>query len=109
MFCPKCKYEYREGFVVCSDCNVALVDKLPQEEKKGKTVNRDSNMAVEYEYITTISSPGKIAVLKSILEAEKITYLISGEYNLKVPNELMVKKEQKEDVLEIMKVYNMDC
>lgn len=31
MFCPQCKYEYREGFYVCSDCNVDLVDKL--EEK----------------------------------------------------------------------------
>ena len=31
MFCPQCKYEYREGFYVCSDCNLDLVIKL--EEK----------------------------------------------------------------------------
>ena len=30
MFCPKCKYEYREGFYVCSDCNVDLVDKFEE-------------------------------------------------------------------------------
>jgi hypothetical protein len=28
MICPKCKVEYREGFAKCSDCDVALVDKL---------------------------------------------------------------------------------
>src|SRR5690242_11312210 len=29
MFCPVCKTEYREGFNICSDCNVELVDALP--------------------------------------------------------------------------------
>lgn len=27
MFCPKCGYEYREEFTMCSDCNVQLVEK----------------------------------------------------------------------------------
>ncbi len=29
-FCPKCKVEYREGFKVCSDCKVELVDSLEE-------------------------------------------------------------------------------
>src|SRR5262245_63502441 len=29
MFCPKCKAEYRPGFVRCSDCDVELVEQLP--------------------------------------------------------------------------------
>lgn len=28
MICPQCKVEYREGFTRCSDCDVALVDRL---------------------------------------------------------------------------------
>jgi hypothetical protein len=28
MFCPECETEYREGFVRCSDCDVALVEDL---------------------------------------------------------------------------------
>ena len=28
-FCPKCKYEYREGFTLCPDCDVELVPELP--------------------------------------------------------------------------------
>ena len=27
-FCPICKYEYREGFTVCADCDESLVDAL---------------------------------------------------------------------------------
>src|SRR5580658_6601307 len=31
MFCPNCKAEYRQGFTRCADCDVALVDELPEE------------------------------------------------------------------------------
>jgi hypothetical protein len=30
-WCPKCKAEYQEGFTVCADCNVELVDELTEE------------------------------------------------------------------------------
>src|ERR1700756_3286292 len=30
MFCPQCKAEYRSGFNRCSDCNVDLVDHVPE-------------------------------------------------------------------------------
>jgi hypothetical protein len=32
MFCPLCKAEYREGLYRCADCDVALVDSLPDEK-----------------------------------------------------------------------------
>ena len=35
-FCPKCKYEYRPGFSHCPDCDVDLVDKLPEETEKSR-------------------------------------------------------------------------
>lgn len=31
-FCPKCKYEYKEGIEMCSDCGVPLVKELTTEE-----------------------------------------------------------------------------
>lgn len=31
-WCPKCKAEYQEGFKVCSDCDVELVDQLEEEK-----------------------------------------------------------------------------
>jgi hypothetical protein len=32
MFCPDCKAEYRPGFTRCSDCDVALVERLEETE-----------------------------------------------------------------------------
>jgi hypothetical protein len=31
-FCPKCRYEYEVGILVCPDCNETLVDELPPEK-----------------------------------------------------------------------------
>jgi len=36
MFCPLCKYEYRDGFTQCSDCYSALVK--TKEEAEGERV-----------------------------------------------------------------------
>src|SRR5262245_31215572 len=34
MFCPRCRAEYRAGFHRCSDCDVELVDKLPERSSE---------------------------------------------------------------------------
>ena len=33
-WCPNCKNEYREGVTTCPDCDVELVDELPEEEEE---------------------------------------------------------------------------
>ncbi len=32
-FCPKCRSEYIEGVIICSDCNVLLIDELPPKDE----------------------------------------------------------------------------
>src|SRR5689334_9997015 len=32
MFCPLCQAEYREGFVQCSDCHIALTPSFPDAQ-----------------------------------------------------------------------------
>lgn len=36
LFCPRCRYEYREGIDTCPDCEVELVDELPPEPDREK-------------------------------------------------------------------------
>lgn len=31
-WCPKCRNEYQDGITICADCNIPLVDELPDDE-----------------------------------------------------------------------------
>ncbi len=99
MFCPKCKSEYRRGFTICSDCDVSLVYELPSEAEPEY---------IEYEKILATNSPSDRALLKSILDAEEITYYFDGEHAAPylyhaVPVRLFIKKDQVEIAIEILK------
>jgi hypothetical protein len=99
MFCPKCRAEYREGFSTCADCNVELVDELlPEPEPE----------FVEYEEVLATYSQTDIALIKSALDAEEITYFFKGEYFAHVspfadPARLMVRKDQVKDAQNLLK------
>jgi Putative prokaryotic signal transducing protein len=99
MFCPKCKSEYREGFSVCADCNVELIEELPPEKEPE---------FIEYEEILGTYNPADIMIIKSILDAENITYYFNAEHFMYVrpmaePARLMVAKEDVETAKEIVK------
>jgi len=70
VFCPNCGAEYREGFNVCSACNVPLVKELPRQ--------------IEPEFIRFVTvyetgDPAYIAFAKSLFESEGIRYYVKGE------------------------------
>lgn len=99
MFCPNCKAEYREGFDTCSDCNIPLVTELPKERELE---------FVDFQELITTYNPFDISLLKSLLDAEGITYYFQGEHfsyvrPLAIPVRLMVKKEQISTAAEIIK------
>ncbi len=94
MFCPKCKAEYRSGFTVCADCDVPLVDKLPEEkELPPKT---------PYKQLKALFNTVEIAVIKSVLDDAKIDYYFKGErfqtihIPLVDPAILMIREDQFE-------------
>jgi len=96
MYCPECRAEYREGFHVCADCGVDLVNELPAEPEPEY---------VDYEQILGTYNPMDIALLKSILDAEGITYHFLGEHFTYVrpladPVRLMVKKDEAQTARE---------
>jgi hypothetical protein len=64
MFCPKCKAEYREGFIKCAGCNLDLVPELPPEQEQ----------YTEWEYINLVN----IKTFHSRYEAEFAKGLLSS-------------------------------
>ncbi len=63
---------------------------------------------IEYELILETHNSGDSALLKSMLDAEGITYYIQGEYVAPylyhaLPMRLMVKKDQAKEAREILK------
>jgi hypothetical protein len=105
MFCPVCKAEYRPGFTTCTDCNVELVQELstkPKEDLPGKIENHS------FKEILFSFNPGDIAFIKSVLDAEGITYYFHGEHfnsmrPLALPARLMVIDNHVERAKDILK------
>lgn len=100
MFCPKCRVEYQEGYLECSDCKTELVPDLPPE-------SLFEPVYVECEPLASITDIGMIAVIKSILDEEKITYYFNGEEAVHiypgVPVQLFVRKSQSTQAREVLK------
>lgn len=101
MFCPKCGYEYKDGFTECSDCKIPLV-------KKAFAENIQEN--VEYKEVTSSLRQDEVSIIKSILNATEIKYVIHGEsfgtmYNISGTNRLMVDKNEYENILELLKDF----
>jgi hypothetical protein len=98
MFCPKCSTEYREGFTVCADCEIDLVDVLPKKKPE----------FVDFKEVLTTYNPGDVAFIKSILESEGIQYFFKGENFMYVrpladPARLMIRVDQVEEAVELLK------
>jgi hypothetical protein len=98
MYCPKCRYEYQEGVTQCPDCGVDLVVDLPPE---------DTEEYIEYTEILETFNPGDVAILKSVLDEEDITYFFHGENfgrmgAMMEPSRLMVKSDEAEEARELI-------
>ncbi len=96
MFCPNCRGEYRSGFSRCTDCDVALVDRLPADQQPE---------FVDLVEVLATADVGQILLIKSILEAADIPYLAQGEnFNLarNIPVRFLVPNDCLEQAREIL-------
>ena len=99
MFCPNCRTEYREGFTVCADCHIDLVDALPEKPEPE---------FIDFKEVLTTYNPGDVAFIKSLLESEEIQYFFKGEHFMYVrpladPARLMVRIDQVEEAVALLK------
>ncbi len=110
MFCPNCGAEYREGFTHCPDCDVDLVDKLPEEKTKDKNIEADEDQT--FIPILSTYNLGDIALIKSVLDNEGIEYFLQGENTAYIrgymdPTILMVRNDQVKIVKELLKDFDV--
>ena len=101
MYCPQCKGEYREGFTQCADCQMPLVDELPQAEP--------DETPVDFVEVLSAADPGLIALVKSVLESEEIPYVTHGEHFSRLfgtmPVRILVAKEDIDTARDVLKDF----
>lgn len=101
MFCPICRSEYREGFTLCDECNVKLVDELSEEK-----ISQQEKL-IE---IATSLQKSDIAIIKSLLDGEKIEYILLHEalgslYPIPETNKLLVSAKDQIRAKAILKDF----
>ncbi len=101
MYCPECKKTYKEDVYLCKDCQTSLVPELHLDLLK------EPQECNEFEEILFISNAGEMALIKSLLESEGITYYFKGEFSSHAhpfpqPTRLMVQRDEINEVKEIL-------
>ena len=97
MVCPECRAEYRQEFVECSDCQIPLVEELPQD------VVEPPQESIELVTILKSGNDAAIAVAQSLLQDAGIDYLVrnKGQHSLYPVGGLGVEIQvRREDVTE---------
>ena len=70
MFCPRCKAEYRPGFIRCSDCDIELVDHLPEEH--ANFFDSSDTGPPDFVVVATVHDPTEEGQICSFLQANGI-------------------------------------
>ncbi len=89
-WCPKCKNEYVKGMTICADCDVALVDELPEELPE--------DMPVVLGHIDTKESGEKIVMFLSYEGIRTASLLPTDENDLTCGFDLVTAPFEKIDV-----------
>jgi hypothetical protein len=72
MFCPQCKSEYREGFVRCADCGVAL--QSPAAHERAEAAHAATSLPEASAVLWRGQDPVSFSVVLSALDEEGIFY-----------------------------------
>ena len=109
-WCPICQIEYREGYTVCSDCNVALIDDPPLVDKTEVTGYSDMTLLAslsvkEAIMLETLLKDNGIQVFKRHKMAGHYMTIITGYSVLGV--DIFVPKQQLPAAKELL-VYTTE-
>jgi len=73
-FCPSCRTEYRPELARCADCDVELVDSLPEEDSG--EINPDEVQLVE---LASFPNASEAEMIQELLESNGISTVIRGD------------------------------
>lgn len=124
-WCPKCRSEYREGFAVCSDCDVDLVKNeppVPPKEENDEFRDNPETIVFENEVtLETFKEHVEFMYVASMLDELDIPFRVrskggltlKGIYTHAVPIEKTIYVDEKdyeraEEVLESLDAYLLD-
>jgi hypothetical protein len=104
-FCPSCQSEYRPGFTLCKDCDVELVESLPEAQPE-----EGINTAVELVELATFPDHPEAEMIRELLEENGIvTVLMSdagaGISPLSSPSTLLVSRDEEERARSLYQEY----
>lgn len=71
-FCPKCKYEYREGIETCPDCDLRLVSKLHKEPREPEV---EEDIPVK---LMEVSEDYEANIIKATLRSSGIPVMVQS-------------------------------
>lgn len=73
-FCPNCQMEYREGIPRCSDCDIELVDSLPDD-----ALSEVEPEDVDLVEIASFANVSEADMIKELLESNGIQTIVRGD------------------------------
>ena len=69
-FCPKCKAEYREGFTMCADCKVPLVESLETKRPVKTDVRPDASIFMSFEEFAHLTEEDEIGSVETEINSD---------------------------------------
>ncbi|MDL2237085.1 hypothetical protein LJC56_04545 [Christensenellaceae bacterium OttesenSCG-928-K19] len=77
-YCPNCKDEYREGYTICVECGVQLVDILPDKWEERQQQLKTKGSAARRIFLTIAVDEEQCTGMVSALQKNGVTVYIDG-------------------------------
>lgn len=109
-FCPKCKDEYRTGFIECATCHVRLVDKLPEEEQLYAETGFEAvpteveTSSLKFITVFVADEIQEADIVREILSENNIPYITRGQEEMQSPYvDFLVREDRIEEARRLLK------